>query len=81
LLLKQAQTNSSLRIVSTFLSDAQLREAEAAFHKLKDSPRPLSFYLDFALSNYREARTDTTVADEREGRGGIAGALPAAQEP
>ena len=63
LLLKQAQTNSSLRVVSTFLSDAQLREAEAAFHKIKDLPRPLSFYLDFALSNYREAKTDTTVED------------------
>jgi len=61
--LKQAQASSSIRIVSTFLSDAQLREAEAAFHKLKESPRTLSFYLDYAMENYREARTDTTVAD------------------
>jgi len=60
-LLKQAQANSSLRVVSTFLTDAQLREAEAAFHKLKESPRPLSFYLDYALDNYREAKTDTTI--------------------
>ena len=63
LLLKQAQTESSLRVVSTFLTDAQLREAEAGFLKLKDAPRTLSFYLDFGLTNHHEAKTNITIKD------------------
>lgn len=55
--LKAMQTEAGMRTVSTFLSEAQLREAETAFNRLKDQPRPLAFYLDFALSNYREPQT------------------------
>src|SRR5471030_287744 len=51
--LKALQSASSVRGTSTFLSDAQLREAEAAFLRLKDASQSLSFLLDYALTNYR----------------------------
>jgi hypothetical protein len=63
LILKQAQVESSQRIVSTSLTDAQLREAEAAFHKIKDAPRSLSFYLNHGFENYREPKACMSVAD------------------
>jgi integrase len=63
LFMKQAQADSNLRMTSTFLSEAQLREAEAAFLKTKESPRPLMFYLDYGLENYREPKTCLPVAD------------------
>jgi len=52
--LKVMQATSGLRSATTFLADDELREAEAAFRRLAGKPRPLSFYLDFALANYRE---------------------------
>src|SRR5476651_2181073 len=42
-----------VRVVSTFLADDQLREAEAAFRRIAAMPKPLAFYLDYALANYR----------------------------
>jgi len=63
LMLKQAHANSSLRVVSTFLTDAQLREAEAAFLKLKDAPRTLSFYINYGFENYREPKACMPVAN------------------
>ena len=63
LILKQAQVESSQRIVSTPLTDVQLREAEAAFHKLKDAPRSLSFYLNHGFENYHEPKACMSVAD------------------
>jgi integrase len=48
------QMSSSLRTVATFLTEAQVREAEAAFRGLEGHPRPLAFYLEFALATYRE---------------------------
>ncbi len=55
--LKAVQAEAGMRSTSTFLTDVQLREAETAFNRLKDQPRPLTFYLDFALANYREPQT------------------------
>ena len=49
--LRQAQADSDLRVTSTFLTEPQLREAEAAFLKLKSKPRSLSFYLDLVSRN------------------------------
>ena len=52
--IKALQATSGLRSLATTLTDEQAREAEAAFRRLADKPRPLSFYLDYTLANYRE---------------------------
>jgi hypothetical protein len=52
--LKGMQATSGLRSATMFLADEQLREAEAAFRRLAGKPRPLAFYLGFALANHRE---------------------------
>ena len=48
------QTKSGLQSATTFLAADQLREAEAMFRRLAGRPHPLSFYLEYALTNYRE---------------------------
>ncbi len=60
---KAAQLAGGIRPTTTFLSDDQLREAEAAFQKLKTAPRGLLFYLDYALANYREPEREMALAD------------------
>ncbi len=60
---KAAQLAAGIRATTTFLSDDQLREAEAAFQKLKAAPRGLLFYLDYALANYREPEHQMALAD------------------
>jgi hypothetical protein len=52
--LKGLQISSNLQAVTTFLAEDQVREAEAAFRRLEGNGRSLAFYLDFALSTYRE---------------------------
>jgi hypothetical protein len=52
--LKSLQIGSSLQAVTTCLAEVQVREAEAAFRRLAGNDRSLTFYLDFALANYRE---------------------------
>ncbi|MGH8018761.1 MAG: hypothetical protein ACREIA_10790 [Opitutaceae bacterium] len=61
--LKTLQVTSGLRSTTTFLTDEQLREAEAAFRRLTDRPKPLSFYLDYAFANYREPTREHPLAD------------------
>jgi integrase len=61
--LKAMQATSGLRSVTTFLADEQLREAETAFRRLAGKPQPLAFYLDFALSNYREPVNQKLLAE------------------
>ncbi|CAM3150564.1 tyrosine-type recombinase/integrase [Rariglobus hedericola] len=56
------QIEAGMQSAPTFLSEVQLREAETVFNRLKDSPRPLSFYLDFALANYREPETQKRLS-------------------
>jgi integrase len=46
-------TAGGVRAATTFLSDDQLREAETAFRRLTGAAQPLTFYLDYALANYR----------------------------
>jgi hypothetical protein len=55
--LKAMQADTGMRSVGTFLTEEQLREAETAFNRIKSHARPLTFYLDYALSNYREPQT------------------------
>jgi integrase len=57
------QGSSNLRPVATSLTVDQVREAEAAFRRLTDRTRSLSFYLDFALANYRDPIKDMPLAD------------------
>jgi len=60
---KAAQAASNVRATSTFLNDDQLREAEAAFRRLADAPRSLSFYLDYGLTNYRSPDREISITD------------------
>jgi hypothetical protein len=52
--IQRLQTETGIRVSATRLEDAQLKEAEAMFARLAGQPRSLSFYVDFALANYRE---------------------------
>lgn len=52
--IRAAQLAAGMRSAATFLTDAQLREAESAFRGLQGLPKTLSFYLDFAIANYRD---------------------------
>ena len=61
--LKAIQTTSGLQSVTTFLVADQLREAEAVFRRLASQPRPMSFYVEFALANYREPTTQKLLTD------------------
>ena len=51
--LKAVQAASGIRPATTFLTDAQLREAEDAFRRLVGRPCSLLVYLDHALATYR----------------------------
>jgi len=59
--IKALQAAGNGRAATTFLTDDQLREAEAAFRRLTVAPQSLSFYLDYALANYRAPERDITV--------------------
>ena len=52
--IKAAQTANGMRTVATTLTENQVREVEALFRRTTALPRPLSFYIDFALVNYKE---------------------------
>lgn len=51
------QVAAGYRPVLTSLSEAQVREAESVFQRLAGKPQPLSFFVDFALANYRPPET------------------------
>jgi len=61
--LKALQADSGMRAVGTFLTEAQLREAETAFNRINEQARSLTFYLDYALANYREPQTQKPLSD------------------
>jgi integrase len=52
--IKALEEASGLRAIATALTERQVREAEALFQRMAGKARPLSFYVDFALANYRE---------------------------
>jgi hypothetical protein len=54
---------TEMRVAATRLADAQLREAEAVFARVTGQPRSLSFYVDFALANYRAPVTQKLLAE------------------
>ncbi|MGH7995475.1 MAG: hypothetical protein ACREFX_03895 [Opitutaceae bacterium] len=61
--LKAMQSASGLQSATTFLAADQLREAEAVFRRLAGRSHPLSFYVDFALANYREPVTQEPLTE------------------
>jgi integrase len=52
--LKALHVAAGMRSAPTFLTEAQLREAEDAYRRLEGRASPLLAYLDYALANYRE---------------------------
>ena len=54
---------AGLHPTTTFLAADQLREAEAVFRRLAGLPRPLSFYVDYAVANYREPEKQKLLPD------------------
>jgi hypothetical protein len=60
--LKAEQSTSGLHSVTTFLEPDQLREAEAAFRRLPAQSHSLTFFLDYALTNYREPVTHKLIS-------------------
>ncbi len=60
---QRAQGETGVRTAITRLADEQIGEAETAFNRLKEHSRSLSFYLDFALANYREPQTQKLLSE------------------
>ncbi len=61
--LKALQATAGMRTAVSSLTEPQLREAEGAFARLIGRPRPLAFYMDFALANYREPTTQKLLTE------------------
>jgi len=57
------QATTGVRTTATRLTDDQLHEAEAAFRRLEGAPKSLSFYLDYALANYRPPEREIKVQE------------------
>ena len=63
LTIKALQLASNLRSVSTSLTEDHVREAEVAFRRITERGRPLSFYVDFTLTNFREPASRKLIAE------------------
>ncbi len=61
--IQRLQAVAGVRTTVTRLSDEQLHEAEAAFRRVAGKPRSLSFYLDYALTNYREPESQKPLSE------------------
>src|SRR5471030_467774 len=61
--LKALNAANGLHTIATVLTSEQVREAEAVFHRLADKTSSLSFYIDFAVANYREPEKQKPLAD------------------
>lgn len=58
----ELQAAAGIRAATTFLSGAQLREAEDAFRRLESRPQSLLFYLEYAFANYRTPEHEKPLA-------------------
>jgi integrase len=56
------QGETGVHTAVTRLTDEQLHEAESLFHRVANQKHPLSFYVEFALANYREPVTQKLLA-------------------
>jgi hypothetical protein len=61
--IKAAQSETGVRTALTRLTDEQLHDAETVFRLLADAPKPLAFYVDFALANYRAPDREQTLVE------------------
>ena len=59
--LRAIEAEAGLRPATTFLGPEQLREAEAVFRRLDGNTRSLTFYVEYALQNYREPEQQTAL--------------------
>lgn len=57
------QGETGVRPTVTRLTEEQLHEAEAVIRRLTGKPRSLSFYVDFALANYREPVSQKSLVE------------------
>lgn len=60
---QRAQGETGIRTAITRLTDEQIGEAETVFARLAGLPRPLAFYVDYALNNYSEPDSQKSLAD------------------
>jgi integrase len=57
------QLETGIRAAATRLTDEQLHEAESMFRRVAGHAHPLTFYVEFALANYREPVTQKLLAE------------------
>jgi hypothetical protein len=60
---QRLQGESGIRTAVTRLVEDQLHEAESVFRRLDGRAHSLSFYVEFALANYREPLTQKLLAE------------------
>ena len=60
---QRLQGATGIHTTVTRLAEDQLHEAEAMFLRLAGRPHPLSFYVEFALANYREPVTQKLLTE------------------
>jgi len=60
---RSLQGETATRTAVTRLADDQLHEAEAVFHRLEGKARSLSFYVEYALANFREPVTQKLLTE------------------
>ncbi len=60
---QRLQRETGIRAAATRLTDEQLHEAESVFRRVAGYAHPLSFYVEFALANYREPVTQKPLAE------------------
>ena len=60
---QSAQGETGIRTAITRLTEQQITEAEALFSRIQGLPRPLAFYVDYALANYREPQTQKPLGE------------------
>ena len=61
--IEAVQAETGIRRTVTRLTEDELHEAEAVVRRLAGKPRSLSFYVDFALANYREPVCQKPLAE------------------
>lgn len=61
--IRRLQAETGIRVAGTRLNDAQLHEAEAVFQRLEGQKRSLTFFVEFALANYKEPERQKLLAD------------------
>jgi hypothetical protein len=61
--IERLRENTGTRPAITRLTEDQLHEAEAVYRRLAGQVRSLSFYVEFALTNYREPERLKALAD------------------